>query len=360
MPIPPSSHDPALADLLRDVSRSFYLTLRVLPKVVREPIGLAYLLARATDTVADTEAVPAEFRVAALDHLRKSILTGTAPPDFSRFHAELPAHSHGNPSEAERKLLSHIPAALEVLGRMETADRERIRQVLEIITSGQVLDVERFANATAQNLVALATPAELDDYTYRVAGCVGEFWTRICRAHLFPGDTIDEAALLEDAVRFGKGLQLVNILRDLPGDLRLGRCYLPSDQLASLGLQPQDLLDPGRFERLVPLYFSQLDGARSHLGAGWRYTLTLPARQIRIRLACAWPILIGLETLGKLRRSNPLDPSARVKIPRSSVRAILMQTLLRLAWPPGWKRLDRWAESRGSEPSGSPFSPNPK
>ncbi len=43
----------ALNDLLKRTSRSFYLTLRVLPAAVRPQIGLAYLLARTTDTVAD-------------------------------------------------------------------------------------------------------------------------------------------------------------------------------------------------------------------------------------------------------------------------------------------------------------------
>jgi len=42
-----------LQDVLKGVSRSFYLTLRVLPKKLREPIGLAYLLARTADTLTD-------------------------------------------------------------------------------------------------------------------------------------------------------------------------------------------------------------------------------------------------------------------------------------------------------------------
>ena len=46
-----------IGPLLRDVSRSFYLTLRVLPNAVRPQISVAYLLARASDTIADTDAV---------------------------------------------------------------------------------------------------------------------------------------------------------------------------------------------------------------------------------------------------------------------------------------------------------------
>ena len=82
--------------------------------------------------------------------------------------------------------------------------------------------MRRFAGASAQSLVALRTDEELDDYTYRVAGCVGEFWTKMCRAHLFPRAPLDDAFLLANGVRFGKGLQLVNILRDVAADLRHG------------------------------------------------------------------------------------------------------------------------------------------
>ena len=66
-----------LGNLLRDVSRSFYLTLRVFPGAVRKQIGLAYLLARTTDTVADTEIVPMQQRLEALERLRTRI-KGTA------------------------------------------------------------------------------------------------------------------------------------------------------------------------------------------------------------------------------------------------------------------------------------------
>ena len=59
----------ALNDLLKKVSRSFYLTLHVLPGTVRPQIGLAYLLARATDTVADTDVIPVEERLTTLRRL---------------------------------------------------------------------------------------------------------------------------------------------------------------------------------------------------------------------------------------------------------------------------------------------------
>ena len=41
-----------LDTVLKRVSRSFYLSLRILPRSLRTPIGLAYLFARAADTIA--------------------------------------------------------------------------------------------------------------------------------------------------------------------------------------------------------------------------------------------------------------------------------------------------------------------
>ncbi len=325
-----------LTNLLRDVSRSFYLTMRVLPSPVRRQIGLAYLLARATDTIADTKLVPIESRLQALRELRERILNSgkNTALNFGTITSQ-----QGLP--AERVLLERIEEALSVLRTFSDADQKLIREVLTVITSGQELDLQRFAGASETNIVSLRDEGELDDYTYRVAGCVGEFWTKICRAHLFPNAPLDEVTLLKNAVRFGKGLQLVNILRDLPKDLREGRCYLPAEKLREVGLTPVDLLNPENISKLRPLYDKQLTAAQAFLAAGWDYTNTLPYRQMRVRLACAWPILIGVKTLGRLRTGNVLDATQRIKISRADVRQVISRSVLTYPWPSAWRRLFR-------------------
>ena len=122
-------------------------------------------------------------------------------------------------------------------------------------------------------------------------------------------------------VRFGKGLQLVNVLRDIPKDLRIGRCYLPVTE-------PRALLDPRNFEASRTLYNRWLDTAVEHLGAGWQYTLKIPSSQPRLRLACIWPIWIGLMTIARLRVPNPLDPARRVKISRPEVYGVMARSFL--------------------------------
>ena len=322
-----------LTDLLKQVSRSFYLTMRVLPSAIRPQISVAYLLARTTDTLADTQIVPLAGRLQALQALRERILGGsTVPLNFGEFAQQ-------QDSPAEWSLLQRIEEPLALLEEFSTEDQQRIREVLSVITAGQQLDLNRFADASSERIVSLNTGEELDDYTYRVAGCVGEFWTKMCRAHLFSNAPLDDAFLLANGVRFGKGLQLVNILRDLPRDLRQGRCYLPGDRLWAIGLTPPDLLMPASGQKLRPLYEAYLNQAEEHLAAGWIYTNALPRAGKRVRLACAWPLLIGIRTVDKLRANNVLAPELHVKVSRSEVRKIIVRTVLCHPWPWAWARL---------------------
>ena len=329
-----------LNSLLKQTSRSFYLTLRVLPAAVRPQIGLAYLLARTTDTIADTELISLAQRLDALQKFRERILgQNSAPLNFG----ELAKHQ-GSP--AEKTLLEKTEAGLALLQTLSPEDLKLVRDVLTTITGGQELDLRRFgqvantgASATGQQVVALETAAELDDYTYRVAGCVGEFWTKICRAHLFPDAKLDEKQFITDGIRFGKGLQLVNILRDLPADLKNGRCYLPLQRLDEAKLLPEVLLSPANAQKFLPLFHEYLDKAEAHLAAGWRYTNTLPFGQYRVRLACAWPILIGVRTIEKLRAADVIGLQQRVKVSRGEVRAIIFRSLVRSPFAPAWRQL---------------------
>jgi farnesyl-diphosphate farnesyltransferase len=323
----------ALNQLLKATSRSFYLTLGVLPAAVRPQIGLAYLLARTTDTVADTEVLPVEQRLSALQKLRERVLgQSSAPLNFGEL-----ARQQGSP--AEKLLLQKVEDSLALLSHFSAADQKLIRSVLATITSGQELDLRRFAGASPEKIIALETAADLDDYTFRVAGCVGEFWTKMCRAHLFPNARLDEKQFLADGIRFGKGLQLVNILRDLPADLKIGRCYLPAQRLEEARLFPEVLLSPVNEAKFLPLFHEYLDKAEAHLAAGWRYTNTLPYSQFRVRLACAWLVLIGAPTLEKLRTANAMGLQQRVKVPRSAVRGIIFRSVLASPVPLLWRKL---------------------
>lgn len=296
-----------LYPLLRGVSRSFYLTLRVLPKKLRPQISVAYLLARASDTVADTQVVPRKRRMELLKEMREGRLKSVR--EIAGDQA-LPA---------ERELLERLDEVAALKDGFSEADRALIEKLHDTIVSGQMFDLERFPGEDSGELAALADDAELDRYTFLVAGCVGEFWTRICAANLpeLKGWDVEEVSAL--GIRFGKGLQLVNVLRDIPRDLRIGRCYLPVKD-------PRPLLNAEAFESLRDEYSRWLDAAVGHLDEGWRYTLSIPSSLWRLRLACIWPIWLGLKTIALLRRGNPLDPGRVIMVPQMETNWMLLKS----------------------------------
>ena len=99
------------------------------------------------------------------------------------------------------------------------------------------------------------------------------------------------------------------------------------------------MLSPANEQKFLPLYREYLDKAEAHLAAGWRYTNTLPFGQFRVRLACAWPVLIGVRTIEKLRGANLMELQQRVKISRGEVWRIIFISLLACPVPFLWRKL---------------------
>jgi farnesyl-diphosphate farnesyltransferase len=310
--------------LLRQVSRSFYLSLAVLPRSVRPTIGLAYLFARASDTIADTRLIDRPARIAHLETLRGALGEGAT----GRLGGVVDATLAPQSLRSERALLERLPDCLAAYRALPPPDRARVHAVLGTIIEGQIQDLRLFPSEDEGKLGALETREDLDRYTYLVAGCVGEFWTEVHVAHRRRLRRWDLPRMRELGIRFGKGLQLTNVLRDLPRDLRQGRCYLPRQDLARIGLEPRDLLDPARAVAARPILTEWLETALDHYEAAWQYTFAIPRREARMRLACAWPLLIGLRTLHLLAASpNWLDPAVTLKVPRVRVYGLMAHSL---------------------------------
>ena len=272
--------------------------------------------------MADTRVIAREARLDHLETLRRAFSGGGG--GVSALIASCRAHQ-ADRSEAE--LIERLPEIIAALDTLPRTDRAAVREVLATLTSGMTFDLAAFPGEDERGLTALATPAELDRYVYLVAGCVGEFWTKLHAAHRRRLARWDVAHMSVDGVRFGKALQMTNVLRDIPRDLRHGRCYVPASELAAHGLTPADLLDAAAMEKFRPLQTSLLAVADAHYAAGWRYTFAIPRAEWRMRLACAWPLLIGEATLAALEsHPNPLGAGAPVKITRATVRGILARS----------------------------------
>ncbi|MBA3962804.1 MAG: squalene/phytoene synthase family protein [Chthoniobacterales bacterium] len=296
--------------ILKSVARSFYLTIRFLPRPLREPVGLAYLLARATDTIADTAEIPATLRLTTL-HSLGQVVAGKAEP--ATIAGELRDFAAKQRNQSEKTLIENLPGCLDYIARTQPADREDIRAVLATIVRGQSLDLERFG--PPNETTSLQNAAELEEYTYLVAGCVGEFWTKLGFRDAPPFANRPPNEMIALGVAYGQGLQLLNILRDRGADLTQGRGYLPADDLAHA---PE-----------AEVFARWLDRAEAGISAGIEYCAALT--NWRVRFATALPALIGGRTIALLRVAGAAE--RKVKVPRREVRRILAGGLLASASP---------------------------
>ena len=300
--------------ILRRVSRSFYLSVFLLPKKLRDPVALGYLLARASDTIADTSELPIELRHEKLQVLARAI---QGEPLASEINVLIAAVGPLQSNESERELMESLQATLNWLDQADGFDREQVRAVLKKINRGQILDLERFRDP--KQIVALETAADLDEYTYLVAGSAGEFWTRLGFHHLKKFSTLSETDMLELGKRYGQGLQLINILRDAGDDLRAGRCYFPNEELANVAMEPSEIIrDPQRFRSI---YRKWREKAEQGIKAGIDYSLA--TRNRRVRIATVLPTLIGARTLALLREAGGTVLHRHIKVSRKEVRAIM-------------------------------------
>ncbi len=249
--------------LLKSVARSFYLTIWWLPPTLREPVALAYLLARASDTIIDEE-----------KHLM---------------------------SKSEQELIHALPVLIESLNdpRRNHFDADAIKSVWKTILEGQQWDLEKFS----QHQTAL-TPEKLECYLYLVAGCVGEFWTTIAAYHLPNFSREPLGKMIAWGIDYGKGLQLINILRDRHRDQRVGRYYCTDDQVSQLYAQALIYLQQGE------IYVNVL-------------------RPGRFKVATALPLLLGKQTLSLLKKHPNSDG---LKIKRWRVYITLIGALRFLFW----------------------------
>ena len=97
---------------------------------------------------------------------------------------------------------------------------------------------------------------DLDRYCYRVAGVVGLMMTHVLgyrNDRCFP-----------NALALGTAMQLTNILRDVAEDLRMGRVYLPLDELARFGVDEAQLRVGRVDDRFRALMRFQIDRARRY------------------------------------------------------------------------------------------------
>src|SRR5215813_1789298 len=321
-----------LQHILKNVSRSFYLSLRVLPGSVRRQVSLAYLFCRVADTIADTSIFPRCQRLQILRAFRKQFLLATPSfDDLKQLRAALPSQET---QQEAYQLLYHLPACFHLFVRLSAVDRQLVRELVLTLTHGIEMDLQYFSGETMSTVQSFPDLAILDLYTYYVAGIVGEFWTKIHKGYMQGWQPHTFQNLCALGIRFGQGLQMTNILKDLGKDLSTGRCYLPREQLEQLEVRVEELSKPAVIQRLRPLIIQLTAQTLEHLDYACQYVLELPHHALRLRLSCMWPLLFAIQTLEAVCQSEELlCPESRVKISRRAVYCTIFWSLWCVIFP---------------------------
>ncbi len=210
-----------LDGLLERTSRTFALSIPMLPEPTRRHVGIAYLLFRVADTFEDAAAWTREQKLEALAEFSRLLDGEGFERDAARRWLADPPVEHSGYLE----LLRETPAVLASYRDVPAPARAILRRDLGRTVEGMAAVVRR---GDASGHVTLASVRELRDYCYVVAGIVGEMLTE-----LFLTDAAElrgvAPRLRRRARFFGEGLQLVNILKDVSADAVEGRAYLPRE-----------------------------------------------------------------------------------------------------------------------------------
>ncbi len=308
------------AQILPGVSRTFALTIPVLPDRLAEVVTNAYLLCRIADTIEDD---------VGLNNAQKSrfherfvaVVEGGEPAE--RFAAELAPLLSDRVLAAERELIENTAAVIRVTHGFLPAERAALTRCVRVMCAG----MPEFArNRSLKGLVDLE---QMTSYCYYVAGVVGEMLTELFLLHC-PELERHRERLMALSVSFGQGLQMTNILKDIWDDRLADACWLPRSVFERGGLTLERLED-GHLSVSFRDGLNHLLGvAHGHLRNALEYTCLIPKREVGIRRFCLWAIGLAVLTLRKIHRNPHFRSGAEVKVSRRTVKATVVTTNLTL------------------------------
>lgn len=322
-------------DILPAVSRTFALSIRVLPGALGRAVLTAYLLCRIADTLEDEPGLPAEMKAALLEELTRCFDDAKAADAF-------PARVAGIEGDvAHVRLTRHADLIFVLYRSLPPGTRLHVRRWVSEMIVGMRKFVLLYPNG-----IRIQSLEEYREYCYYVAGTVGYMLTDLWHEHAPSIGERQYAVLRERCRSFAEALQTVNILKDVAADAETeNSIYIPEELLRRHGSSHATILAPERLRgtrdalaTLVQLAWHDLETARSYL-------LLIPRRAVTIRLFCLLPLLFAYATLRDLTRTpQALARREVVKISRREVKSLTLFGVLVILSNRGM----RWLADRAS------------
>ncbi len=305
--------------ILPSVSRTFALSIRLLPGTLNDAVLVSYLLCRIADTIEDDHAATVERKAVLLHSILRALDDPAATGELAAGATELVAGEN-----AHVELVRGAAHVFAVYRALPEYSRLRVRHWV----TEMVLGMEKFVRLYPSG-IRIRTLDEYKEYCYYVAGTVGNLLTDLWHEHSPSIGLHEYRALWRHCRDFGEALQTVNILKDIAWDAtHENAIYVPEDALRAQGSSHGTLLDPGFTARNHAAVQELIDLAWRDLDASLEYFTTLPRRALRIRAFCLLPLLFAYATLRELSASQAmLRVGGTVKISRAEVRSLMITGL---------------------------------
>ena len=302
------------AILLEGVSRTFALTIPQLPGDLHPAVANAYLLCRIVDTIEDEVSLNAEQKKTFCSDFIDIVKTGNNAQPFAE--ALTPLLSDQT-IPAEHCLIHLTSRVIEITHSFAPNQIEALACCVDTMAKGmpifQSLDLS----------AGVKTMADMDDYCYYVAGCVGEMLAKLF-CHYSADIETHKDELLKLSVSFGQGLQMTNILKDIWDDAKRGVCWLPQDIFSETGFELKNLTPETNDENFRLGLEHLISIAEEHLHNALRYTQLLPRNETGIRNFCLWAIGMAVLTLKNIKNNLNFNDSDQVKITRKDVKKTIL------------------------------------
>ena len=273
--------------ILSSVSRTFALTIPLLPPIIEKVVGNTYLLCRIVDTIEDAAELSPEAKKN-LSALFLDVVLERVPVKSFVEPCLDALKNYSNHDELD--LIAHTPTVLRILHTCSSHDQEAVSRCVSIMSKG----MSRFHGR--QTEAGLKDLSEFEDYCYVVAGVVGELLTSIFR-HYSPQFSKNIQGRENLAIAFGQALQMTNILKDSPQDRARGVSWKPAN------LSQLDLLQI----------------AYQKLSDSLAYILLIPKKEVGMRRFCLLAFGLAVLTLDKLAAREHVEQQEDIKLSRNTV-----------------------------------------
>lgn len=307
-------------NILKNVSRTLFLSINILPEPMRSYMGLGYLICRALDSVVDAPSMPEEDKLEILQLIRGI----DKKENCSRIAKVSCSLASSAANEAETELLLKFGRILELYADVPENEKPILNDLFCGIAEGMEIDVKTFAGKKIQ---AFNKPEDLEKYCHLIGGVPGIFWARLYREQFLRNNpNASNLPREEDGDNIGKALQITNILKDIAADIKNGRCYIPLSDLASVELKPEDLQNPANLEKLRRILNKWIRWGIENLDSTEDFLAAVPKKNMALRAAVIWPVYWAEDTFTAIARTNTLDFEQRPKISRRRVYSTIIST----------------------------------